>query len=109
MFLLCNLQKTFGQWEVLTRHMQVHSSYKPHRYPHCNYAAKQKANLEMHLRIHSGVKDLACELCSKRFVTSGKHQQHLRSHTGEKAEKCSECPKLMQAQKYYRSTFATNI
>ena len=48
--------------------------------------------LTRHMRLHTGYKPYSCKVCGQVFSRSDHLSTHQRTHTGEKPYKCPSCP-----------------
>lgn len=90
----CKCGKSFNKSGNFKRHVNNHSSMKPHKCSQCTWSFDQKSNLVRHMKQHDdNIKLFNCKQCNKGFTTAWGLKLHARIHVELKPYKCSECEK----------------
>ncbi|KRT83770.1 zinc-finger associated domain containing protein, partial [Oryctes borbonicus] len=100
---LCN--KTFQNFLLLRKHLQMHIRNKKYICEVCGYVTMRKSYLTDHMETHSLNKPYKCNFCSKSFRCRSTFSRHKRIHTNPKQVVCEMC-----GQKFTdRGTLKTHI
>ncbi|KAK6473485.1 zinc finger and BTB domain-containing protein 26-like isoform X1 [Huso huso] len=91
LFLCLRCGKTFTQKGNLTRHIHMHTGFKPYQCSVCTKTFTQKVSLQDHMNLHSGTRPHCCNYCKLHFAQKPALRRHLREmHRKSSADNFNE-------------------
>ncbi|XP_034472615.1 zinc finger protein 69 homolog [Drosophila innubila] len=85
---------TFRKYEIIKKHMGLHSTDRHFECPHCQKRFIEELHLKNHMATHLIDRPFKCENCPKSFVNRGELNQHTRFRCDmpKKIDKEESCP-----------------
>ena len=77
----------------MKEHLKSHTTTKPYKCSHCDYACYKEINLEKHITLHESNENLVhkCQICHYLTADVTNMRKHTKTHSPEKTHKCDFC------------------